>query len=124
MLLLFIATLDAQVTRSASRYYYAIENLVAGRIERRGLTSRNGIPSNGLILSPNTRFRERPFQADRDLVRFAGCRTPAAGSRSTVPPIALHPPLSPDTDADGLSVTAESTDRSRDNPLGRILFTQ
>lgn len=100
-------TLSARPVAPHSRFYYAIENLDSGSVVRRGLTSSNGIPGNGLILSPNTRFREWLFQAESGFIGFSDFRTPASGSRFTIPPITLHPPLSPDTDGDGLSDDAE-----------------
>src|SRR5258708_4211346 len=51
----FRVSLSGQITPT-SRYYYAIENLDTASVVRRGLTSSNGIPSNGLILSLNTQF--------------------------------------------------------------------
>jgi len=94
-------------TLSQSRYYCAIENLDTASVVRRGLTSSNGMPSNGLILSPNTDFREWLFQAESGLVGFTDSHTPTAGRSFVIPPITLHPPRSPDTDGDGLSDDAD-----------------
>jgi len=57
LLLFWRQTIVGQIA-VPSRYYYAIENLDGANVVWRRLTSSNGIPSNGLILSPNTYFRE------------------------------------------------------------------
>ena len=93
--------------QTQSRFYYAIENLDSGQVTRRGTTTSAGIPSNGLILAPLTNYREWLFNAGNGFVGFTDFTTPTSGSTFSIPPITLRPPLTPDSDGDGLSDDAE-----------------
>jgi hypothetical protein len=105
---------------SQSRYYYAIENLDTAQIIRRGQTTTNGIPRNGLILAPSTHYREWLFEADTGLIGFSDFTTPPPGSRFDIPTIRLGLPLTPDTDGDGLSDDGERIVNG--NPTNRFSF--
>jgi hypothetical protein len=90
-----------------SRFYYAVENLDNGQVVRRDVVSSNGIPSGGLILAPQTRYRQWLFQADNGFIGFTEFTTPTAGSAFNIPATPLRPPVTPDSDGDGLSDDAE-----------------
>lgn len=104
LLCLLVSPISAN---AQSRFYYAVENLDDGSVVRRGTTAGAGIPENGLILAPDTHYREWLFQADNGFVGYSDFLTPSAGRRFTIPPIALRPPVTPDFDGDGLSDDAE-----------------
>jgi hypothetical protein len=92
---------------SASRYYYAIENLRTGEVVRRGTTGKQGIPANGLILAPTTPYREWMLEGATGFVGLTDFTTPASGLTFSIPPISLGLPQTPDSDGDGLSDSAE-----------------
>jgi hypothetical protein len=60
-------------------YYYAIENLESGSFVWRGTATSPGIPPFGVILAPDTRYRERLYPADTGLISSVEFRSPLAG---------------------------------------------
>src|SRR5947207_2422370 len=87
-------------SQAQPRFYYAIENLDNGQVTRRGTTTSEGIPRNGLILAPLTNYREWLLRVEDGFVGYTDFTTPTSGSTFSIPPIALHPPVTPDTDGD------------------------
>ncbi len=90
-----------------ARFYYAIENLDSGQVVRRDVASSNGIPRGGLILAPTTNYRQWLFQADNGFTGYTEFTTPTAGSTLSMPATPLRPPVTLDSDGDGLSDDAE-----------------
>jgi hypothetical protein len=89
------------------RFFYAIEEVSTGTVVRRGYASEIGIPSNELILAPNSVFRAWMFDSVTGRVGEREFTTPSSGSRFNIPRVPLGWPVLPDTDGDGLSDDAE-----------------
>lgn len=88
-------------------FYYAVENLQAGRIEQRGTAGASGVSFSNLRLAPNTRYRIWLLQASTLHVGRATLTTPANGRQFQIPPIAMREAASFDDDGDQLSLQAE-----------------
>lgn len=88
-------------------YYYCVERLSDGFVARRGTTSDAGIPQNGLILGPETRYRFWMLQAATGLSGYVDFVTPSSGFTFTIPNISLTRSRAPDMDRDGLAEDAE-----------------
>jgi hypothetical protein len=107
-MLWFGGTSEASAQSSGSRrFFYAIEDLSTGAVIRRGYASEVGIPSNELILAPNTAFRAWLLDSVMGRVGEREFTTPDSGERFNIPPIPLGWPVTPDSDGDGLSDDAE-----------------
>jgi hypothetical protein len=109
ILLIFfgISFLAQSQSQSASRYYYAIENLDTGAVVRRGTATSAGIPPFSLILAPETNYREWLYAVESGLIGTVDFRSPTAGQNLQIPPVPLGLPGLPDSDNDGLSDDAE-----------------
>lgn len=105
-LLILLLTCSSSVF-AQSPFYYAVENLDTGAVVSRGVTTAAGIPAGGLILAPQTNYREWLFEASSGFVGFGDFRTPESGRTFVVPAIRLRPPVTPDSDGDALSDDAE-----------------
>lgn len=82
--------------------FYAIENLDAGTVDRRGTTGSGGVLFDGLILSPNTRYRVWLLDAATFQTAHVEITTPNAGLRADLPEFFFGPASSHDTDGDEL----------------------
>lgn len=92
---------------SSETYYYCIERLSDGLVARRGTTTWQGVPQNGLILGPDRRYRFWLLQAATGLCGFTDFQTPGSGFSFEVPSISLSRSRAPDFDGDGLSDDGE-----------------
>lgn len=106
-----IPSVHAQVPLDAVRVegtiFYAIENLDAGSVDRRGLAGSGGVLFDELILAPNTRYRV--WLLDKATLKTADKKilTPNAGLRAKMPDFFFGDASSPDSDGDGLHDLAE-----------------
>lgn len=107
LIFLGISFLAQAQPQSASRYYYAIENLDTGAVIRRGTATSAGIPPFSLILAPETNYREWLYAVESGLIGTVDFRSPTAGQNLQIPPVPLGLPGLPDSDNDGLSDDAE-----------------
>ena len=105
-LLYFIISLSV-VSVSRAQLWFALENLANGSVARRGEVGGQVSSRGGLILAPNTEYRNWIYDADKGSIGFVDFTTPGPGGRVTIPQVPLGLPLSPDSDGDGLSDDAE-----------------
>ncbi len=108
LLLVPSSAIGQEPAREEGLHYYAVENLDAGTVDRRGETGTAGVAfPSGLALAPNTRYRLWFLQARTLKVASVVVTTPAAGGTVTLPAIKLHDPNPHDEDGDGLPNVCE-----------------
>ena len=83
-------------------HYFAVENLDAERVDRRGLAGSVGTAFSRLILSPNTNYRIWLLRAVDLKIGRVNITTGAPGTILDVPEILLRSHNSLDEDSDGL----------------------
>lgn len=107
--LLGASTADAQQQPQplTGLFYFAVENLDAGRIEQRGIAGSGGAAFSNLRLAPMTRYRVWLLEASTLRVGRAELKTPQNGRQFQIPPIAMRQAASFDDDGDGLSLQGE-----------------
>ena len=88
-------------------FYYAVENLDAGRIEQRGTAGSGGVAFTNLRLNPRTRYRFWLLEASTLRIGRVTVTTPDNGRNFQIPPIAVSEPASFDDDGDQLSLQGE-----------------
>ncbi len=88
-------------------HYWAAEHLDAATPAQRGTANGNGNIFNNLLLAPNARYRFWVLRAEDLFVGNVVASTGRAGSRLTIPGIAIGPTNLYDTDGDRLPDLAE-----------------
>ncbi|MCH6258918.1 Ig-like domain-containing protein, partial [Puniceicoccaceae bacterium K14] len=87
--------------------YYLVVDLNIDEAVRRGETTESGIPRNGLILAPNTEYREWIYDSETGYIGFVDFTTPRPGRSVVIPDVPMGLPLTGDSDGDGLVDDAE-----------------
>ena len=88
-------------------FYFAVENLDAGRIEQRGVAGSGGAAFSNLRLANRTRYRIWLLEAATLRVGRTEVTTSASGGTVQIPAITMRDPASFDDDSDGLSLQGE-----------------
>ncbi len=99
--------LSENLIPSLGLHYFVLMNLETGLIEQRGITGRNGLGHNNLIMAPNARYRQWIFHPASGLIGSAEWITPNSGQTFLLPAVVLHRDDAADDDGDGLSDLAE-----------------
>ena len=88
-------------------HYFAILNVDTGDVVQRGVTGKNGIAFDNLILAAKTHYRVFILDAATFNLGSAEFTTPQAGATIQLPAVALHASMAADSDNDGLPDDAE-----------------
>ena len=94
---------------TSGTFFLAIENLATGFIlrDKVEVTSGAALCINGVVLSPNTAYRQYVYQVETNTVGVSEFVTPSSGVAFDMPEIPLGNRISGDTDGDGLENAAE-----------------
>ncbi|MEY4764149.1 MAG: hypothetical protein RI907_822, partial [Pseudomonadota bacterium] len=94
---------------TSGAFYIAIENLDTGFILRNKVevTPGSALCINGVVLSPNTAYRQYVYHVESNTIGISEFVTPASGVDFNLPEVVLGGSVSPDTDGDGLENAAE-----------------
>jgi hypothetical protein len=106
-------------TPSNTQVYYVLQDLSTGFVQR-GKTNTDG-SLRGVVLNPNTRYRETVVQQGTLFTGSVSFTTPAGGVPVTLPAVALRPSIYPDTIGNGLPDDAKfvlGTDPNRFSTAG------
>ncbi|MEJ0018377.1 MAG: Ig-like domain-containing protein [Acetobacteraceae bacterium] len=93
----------------SGRFFLAIENLSTGFVMRDSVDLEAGgsLCPDGVLLSPNTAYRQYVYHVDTNTVGISDFVTPASGADFDMPDIVLGNRFTGDTDGDGLEDLAE-----------------
>ncbi|NML45874.1 phosphatase PAP2 family protein [Ramlibacter sp. G-1-2-2] len=99
----------SNVDYTSGTFFLAIENLETGFVMRDKVevTAGSALCINGVVLSPNTAYRQYVYQVNSNTVGVSEFVTPASGVNFDLPEVPLGNHMAPDTDGDGLDDLAE-----------------
>ena len=93
---------EEEIPVSTGLHYYALKDLVTGRIIERGLAGSGGVVHNRLILGVNRPYRSYVIHAGTLQLGWSDFISGNNGQHLRLPDVILRPDFSVDTDFDGL----------------------
>ncbi len=102
-------TLPSNVDYTSGRFYLAIMNMDTGFVLRDtvDVTPGAALCIDGVVLSPNTAYRQYVYQVDTNTIGISEFVTPASGVTFDLPEVIMGGRYTADSDGDGLEDLAE-----------------